>query len=154
MFSWLKSVMLLSAVLPVLVSVLFFAGCGRQQDGTSAQNSAGGQDSGKISVVTTIFPPYDFVREIAGNRAELKMLLKPGEESHSYEPTPQDIIAIEACDVFTYTGGETDVCVEVLLSSMRDEYRLILRMADSLDTAKPALSQDSKPLPGPFRSGD
>ena len=126
MFSWLKSVMLLSALLPVLVSVLFLSGCGRQQDGTSAQNSAGGQDSGKISVVTTIFPPYDFVREIAGNRAELKMLLKPGEESHSYEPDPQDIIAIEGCDVFIYTGGENDVWVEDILSSMRDEDRLIL----------------------------
>ena len=148
MFSWLKSVMLLSALLPVLVSVLFLSGCGRQQDGTSAQNSAGGQDSGKISVVTTIFPPYDFVREIAGNRAELKMLLKPGEESHSYEPTPQDIIAIEECDVFIYTGGENDVWVEDILSSMRDEDRLILRMADCVDTVEEEHVEGMKESPG------
>ena len=148
MFSWLKSVMLLSALLPVLVSVLFLSGCGRQQDGTSAQNSAGGQDSGKISVVTTIFPPYDFVREIAGNRAELKMLLKPGEESHSYEPDPQDIIAIEECDVFIYTGGENDVWVEDILSSMRDEDRLILRMTDCVDTVEEEHVEGMKESPG------
>lgn len=56
--------------------------------------------------MTTIFPPYDFVREIAGDCVDLKMLLKPGEESHSYEPTPQDMIAIENSDVFIYVGGE------------------------------------------------
>ena len=59
----------------------------------------------KISVVTTIFPQYDFVRQVAGDRVDLKMLLKPGEESHSYEPTPQDIIAIQNCDIFIYVGG-------------------------------------------------
>ena len=67
---------------------------------------------GRISVVTTIFPPYDFVREIAGDEVDLTMLLKPGEETHSYEPTPQDIIAIQNSDVFIYTGGENDVWVE------------------------------------------
>ena len=85
-------------------------------------------DDGKISVVTTIFPPYDFVREIAGDQVEVKMLLKPGEETHSYEPTPQDIIAIQESDVFIYTGGENDVWVEDILSSMPDNDRITLRL--------------------------
>ena len=137
MFSWLKSgYAIVSLAACARFCAFFIRMRPGSQDGTSAQNSAGGQDSGKISVVTTIFPPYDFVREIAGNRAELKMLLKPGEESHSYEPTPQDIIAIEECDVFIYTGGENDVWVEDILSSMRDEDRLILRMADCVDTVE------------------
>ena len=96
----------------------------------------GGQDSGKVSVVTTIFPPYDFVREVAGDNVEMKMLLKPGEESHSYEPTPQDIIAIQESDVFIYTGGENDVWVDDILSSMPDGNRLTLRLVDCVDTVE------------------
>ena len=51
-------------------------------------------DDGKISIVATIFPQYDFARRIAGDRADIKMLLKPGMEAHSYEPSPKDIIGI------------------------------------------------------------
>lgn len=64
------------------------------------------------------------------------MLLKPGEESHSYEPTPQDIIAIQDCDIFIYTGGENDVWVEDILSSIPDNGRLTLRLTDCVETVK------------------
>ena len=84
--------------------------------------------------MTTIFPPYDFVREIAGDCVDLKMLLKPGEESHSYEPTPQDMIAIENSDVFIYVGGENDVWVEDILSSMPDKDRVSIRLLDCVET--------------------
>lgn len=107
--------------------------------GDQAENSAdqaGNADGGKISVVTTIFPPYDFVREIAGDQADVKMLLKPGEETHSYEPTPQDIIAIQDSDVFIYTGGENDVWVEDILSSMPDSDMVTLRLVDCVDTVE------------------
>ncbi|WP_416366648.1 metal ABC transporter solute-binding protein, Zn/Mn family, partial [Muricomes intestini] len=57
------------------------------QNNSDVHNSA----DRKLKVVSTIFPQYDFVRQIAGDKVDLKMLLKPGEESHSYEPTPQDI---------------------------------------------------------------
>ena len=91
---------------------------------------------GRISVVTTIFPPYDFVREIAGDEVNLTMLLKPGEETHSYEPTPQDIIDIQNSDVFIYTGGENDVWVEDILSSMPESDMLTLRLTDCVDTVE------------------
>lgn len=107
--------------------------------GDQAENladQAGNADVGKISVVTTIFPPYDFVREIAGDQADVKMLLKPGEETHSYEPTPQDIIAIQDSDVFIYTGGENDVWVEDILSSMPDSDMVTLRLVDCVDTVE------------------
>ena len=127
--SWLISVM--------LILVLLLSGCSGQ-NGTAVDKSAQGtaEESGKISVVTTIFPPYDFVREIAGEQVELKMLLKPGEESHSYEPTPQDIIAIQESDVFIYTGGENDVWVEDILSSMPDSDCLTLKLVDCVDTVE------------------
>lgn len=95
-----------------------------------------GEEGKKIRVVTTIFPPYDFVREIAGERADIKMLLKPGEESHSYEPTPKDIIAIQECDLFIYTGGENDVWVEDILGSMTEPDMRILRLVDCVETVE------------------
>ena len=119
----------------VLMAALVLSGCSGQ-NGASGDQSESAADAGKISVVTTIFPPYDFVREIAGDQVSLKMLLKPGEESHSYEPTPQDIIAIQESDVFICTGGENDVWVEDILSSMPDSDRLTLRLVDCVDTVE------------------
>ena len=114
----------------ILMSCLL-AGCtkAKPEDGTSP-----GEE--KIKVVTTIFPQYDFVRQIAGDRADLKMLLKPGEESHSYEPTPQDIIAIQNCDLFIYVGGENDEWVEDILSSLDTGNMKTLRLVDCVDTVE------------------
>ncbi|MDR1307131.1 MAG: metal ABC transporter substrate-binding protein [Treponema sp.] len=86
-----------------------------------------------ISVVTTIFAPYDFVRAIAGDRAEVTMLLKPGAESHSYEPTPQDIISIRNSDIFIYVGGESDEWVDQVLESMDDAEMRIITLMDCVD---------------------
>ena len=130
----------ITAVLLVSCMALMTAGCAGTGGSTTASgdsgDSADSADEGKISVVTTIFPPYDFVREIAGDEADIKMLLKPGEETHSYEPTPQDIIAIQNSDVFIYTGGENDVWVEDILSSMPDSDMVTLRLVDCVDTVE------------------
>jgi zinc transport system substrate-binding protein len=83
------------------------------------------QDRGRedaVSVVTTIFPSYDFVREIAGDRVNLSLLLPPGAESHSFEPTPRDIIQIQNSDIFIYVGGESEAWVERILDSI-DSYK-------------------------------
>ena len=72
----------------------------------------------RLQVVTTIFPQYDFARRIAGDAADVYMLLKPGEEVHSYEPTPQDIRLIQGSDLFIYTGGENDVWIDNILESI------------------------------------
>lgn len=74
-----------------------------------------GEADAPLSVVSTIFPPYDFVRQIAGGNVTLTMLLPPGTESHSFEPSPQDIIRIQNADVFLYIGGETDAWVDASL---------------------------------------
>ena len=87
-----------------------------------------------LRVVTTIFPQYDFVRQIAGKHAEVSMLLKPGEETHSYEPTPQDILKIQNCDLFIYVGGENDEWVEDILESIDTEKIRQLRLIDCVET--------------------
>jgi zinc transport system substrate-binding protein len=90
-------------------------------------------DPGKINVVATIFPPYDFVREIAGDRVNLTMLLPPGAESHSFEPTPRDIIRVQNCDVFIYVGGESDAWIEGILDSLDTGGIEIITLMDCVD---------------------
>ena len=80
----------------------------------------------KISVVATVFPAYDFVREIAGDKVEIKMLLPFGGESHTYEPTLQDMVAVSECDLFIFVGGDIDPwAVELLKASLNSERRRI-----------------------------
>ncbi len=71
----------------------------------------------KLQIVTTIFPAYDFARQIFGDKADITLLLKPGTESHSYDPSAQDIVKIDKCDLFIYNGGESDAWVENVLKS-------------------------------------
>lgn len=75
-------------------------------------------DPDKLQVVATIFPPYDFARQIGGENAQVTMLLPPGTESHSYDPTPQDIQRIQNCDVFLYIGGHSDKWAQDILDSI------------------------------------
>jgi zinc transport system substrate-binding protein len=81
-------------------------------------------------VVSTIFPPFDFAREIAGERVSRLMLVPPGVESHSFEPTPRDIIRIQNCDVYIYVGGESDVWVKRVLSSIDTSKMQIISLMD------------------------
>ena len=80
-------------IIAVLLMLLTLCGC-VPQDG----------ESGKIKVVTTLFPQYDFVRQISGDKADVSLLLPPGVEAHSFEPTPSDIIEINKSDLFIYTS--------------------------------------------------
>jgi len=83
----------------------------------SCESSVVNDNSDKLSIITTVFPPYDFAREIAGNNAEVSMLIPAGGDSHSFEPTPKDIISIKNCDLFIYVGGESDEYIKNILSS-------------------------------------
>jgi zinc transport system substrate-binding protein len=107
------------------VCVLVFSACAAQRP-----------DDGRLSVVTTIFPPYDFARAISGGKASLTMLLKPGAESHSYEPTPQDIITIGSCDIFIYVGGESDEWVSDVLESVDTSNIRIITLMDCVDVVE------------------
>ena len=79
--------------------------------------SALGLAEEEMLIVATNFPCYDLCREVAGDSARVVMLLPPGTEIHSYEPTPKDMITIGEADLFVYVGGESDTWVEELLSS-------------------------------------
>ena len=87
-------------------------------------------DAPKLKVVATIFPQYDFIREIAGDRVELTMLLKPGAETHSYEPSPQEILSIQKCDLFVFVGGESDAWVRTILDGAPSDTRRDIALMD------------------------
>lgn len=82
----------------------------------------------KTSIVATTFAPYDFARQIAGDSADVTMLLSPGEESHTYEPTPGDIMKIQQCDLFIYGGGESEKWVESILGTLDQSIRTVKMM--------------------------
>lgn len=84
--------------------------------------------SDKLQIVTTIFPAYDFAREIFGDKADITLLLKPGTESHSYDPSARDIVKIDGSDLFIYNGGESDAWVENILKTA-DEVNAIKMMS-------------------------
>lgn len=94
------------------------------------------KDGDKISVVATIFPPYDFTRVITDGRADVAMLLPPASESHSFEPTPQDIIKIQNCDVFIYIGGESDEWVDDILESVDTSKMKIITLIDCVEAVE------------------
>lgn len=91
------------------------------------------EDAGKIKIVSTIFPSYDFARQVGGEQVDVKLLLKPGMESHNYDPTPQDIIKIQDCDLFIYAGGESDHWVEDMLNSNDKKPKKMIAMIDCVD---------------------
>ncbi len=86
--------------------------------------------SGKLQVVTTIFPIYDWTREIAGDKAKLTMLLDSGVDLHSYQPTAADIMKIATCDVFIYVGGESDEWVEGALAESVNPNMKVLNLVE------------------------
>ena len=79
------------------------------------------KDNKELSIVTTNFPAYDFARAVAGDKADIKILIQPGAELHDFEPSPSDIIDIKNSDLFIYTGGESDEWVEDILTSSDDK---------------------------------
>lgn len=85
---------------------------------------------GGLHIVATDFPCYDFARQVAGDGAQVTMLLKPGTEAHSYDPTPADILAIGEADLFVYIGGESDAWADSILSGLGGECPRTLRMMD------------------------
>jgi len=94
----------------------------------------------KLSVVCTIFPEYDWVREILGSHGydgEVTMLLDNGVDLHSYQPTADDIIKISTCDMFIYVGGESDQWVTDALKEAKNKDMVVINLLDVLgDTVK------------------
>ena len=95
-------------------------------------------DSGKMKIVTTIFPEYDWVMNILGDKkddAKVSLLLDNGIDLHSYQPTPKDILTISKCDLFIYVGGESDEWVEGALKQATNKDMKVINMMETLGDA-------------------
>ena len=120
----MKKITALLLALMMLAGVL--AGCGKPKDTGKA---------GKLKVVTTIFPEYDWVRAILGDKAdnaEVTMLLDNGVDLHSYQPTADDIVKISDCDLFVYVGGESDGWVENALKNAANKNMKVINLLEVL----------------------
>lgn len=140
---------IISALLAVLMLAGMLSGCANPSDvptvsttaaATAAQAQTEAPAKAKISVVTTIFPEYDWVREILGDKAdnaEIALLLDNGVDLHSYQPTADDIIKISDCDLFVYVGGESDEWVDEALKNATNKDMKVINLLDVLkDTVK------------------
>lgn len=120
----MKKITALLLALFMLVGAL--AGCGKQNDTNQTD---------KLSIVTTIFPEYDWVREVLGDKAdnaEITMLLDNGVDLHSYQPTADDIVKISDCDLFIYVGGESDGWVEDALRNAANRNMKVINLLEVL----------------------
>ena len=124
----MKKMIPLFLVLTMAVGLL--AGCGKKNAAEKGES-----DSNKLSVVTTIFPEYDWVKEILGDKAgstDLTMLLSSGVDLHSYQPTADDIVKISDCDLFVYVGGESDGWVESVLKNADNKKMKVINLLEML----------------------
>ena len=96
-------------------------------------------DNGYINIVTTNFPSYDFARAVAGENANIKMLVQPGSNIHDYEPTPQDIVEITNSDLFICTGGESDSWLTQILRTVDTSkiYKISEHVSNETDKEHP-----------------
>ncbi len=93
----------------------------------------GAAAEGSLKVVATDFPCYDFARQLVQDLGEVTMLIHPGVEVHSYEPSPSDILLIGQADLFVYIGGEGDAWAGNILSGLGDDAPACLRMMEAVE---------------------
>ncbi len=125
----MKKAMILFAA--VLLAVSGLSAC-------SSDSNQPAAESGKIQIVTTIFPEYDWVMNILGDnpaKADVTMLLDTGVDLHSFQPTAADILKISTCDLFIYVGGESDEWVDDALQEATNKDMVVMNLLDILGDA-------------------
>lgn len=111
-------------LLVIFISLFFLTGC-----------SPAPTESENLKVVATLFPQYDFARTIGGDKVDVSLLLKPGTDSHSYEPTGADIIEISNSDIFIYTGKSMEAWAQTILDSVSNSDLNVLDVSDGIEIA-------------------
>ncbi len=106
---------------------MLFFGCTKKNNANKIQN-----ENKKPTIVTTIFPIYDWVKNIAGESVNIEGLFKNGADLHNYQPTVQDIVKISNCDLFIYVGGESDSWVSDALKTSTNQNRIVINLLEAI----------------------
>ncbi|MCU6799579.1 metal ABC transporter substrate-binding protein [Alitiscatomonas aceti] len=109
------------------------SGCGRAESGEEPGDGEGGR---KLKVAATLFPYYDFVRQVAGDQVELSLVIPAGMDSHSFEPTPKDIRIMQEADVIIANGGAMEHWVDQVVDSFDREDQTVVIMMDHVDAVE------------------
>ncbi len=110
----------LFCILLLLALCLTLCGCGESEPEP---------DSDRLQIVTTVFPAYDFARQVAGERADVTLLLPPGTEVHSFEPTARDMVRIQKAALLVCNGGESEEWLEELLAGQEENENVLYMLA-------------------------
>ncbi|RGY96344.1 metal ABC transporter substrate-binding protein [Clostridium sp. AM58-1XD] len=127
-----------------ILLILTAAGCGnrihgeysdidKEADAYRFESRAGEDENSRLSVVTTIFPYYDFIRQVAGERVELSMVVPAGMDSHSFEPTPADMRLIQEADLLICNGGAMEHWMGEALQAIDTSHMEVITMMDYVE---------------------
>ena len=119
--------------LAVMFLFCLLSGCGRAESGEEPGDGEGGR---KLKVAATLFPYYDFVRQVAGDQVELSLVIPAGMDSHSFEPTPKDIRIMQEADVIIANGGAMEHWVDQVVDSFDREDQTVVIMMDHVDAVE------------------
>lgn len=134
----MKNKIWISVIVITMVMALF--ACGQKE--TSAIKNVADE---KLNVVTTLFPYYDFVRQIAGDKVTITMIVPAGMDTHSFEPTPADMITIQEADVFIYNGGDMESWVPQVLDASDNREQVNDCMMDYVNTVEEETVEGMEP---------
>lgn len=123
----MKKIFKLIIITIMIFSVVSLTGCNINK-----------KENNKLTIISTSFPGYDFARAVTKNNknVEVKMLLKPGAEMHSYEPTPQDIKEIKQSKMFIYVGGDSDEWIDDVLEDIDVNSTKVIKLMDLVNTVE------------------
>ena len=119
--------------LAVMFLFCLLSGCGRAESGEEPGDGEGGR---KLKVAATLFPYYDFVRQVAGDQVELSLVIPAGMDSHSFEPTPRDIRTMQEADVIIANGGAMEHWLDQVVDSFDREDQTVVIMMDHVDAVE------------------
>lgn len=105
----------------VVIMLLLFVGCSEKSDYPQTKDDS----EETLQIICTLFPQYDFARYIAGDQAQVTMLLSPGQEAHMFDPTPADMEAISSCDLFIYTGDSMEGWAAQIVESLDEHVKVL-----------------------------
>lgn len=116
---------MLQTLFVFLTVTLVLFGCESQNTENTTNN-----DGSKISVIASFLPMYEFTKYIAGDRADVQLMVSEGQDAHQFEPSAQDVAAVNEADVFVYSSDEMEYWTKSLLNTVENDNLIIVRAAD------------------------